>query len=290
MQLDCVLEAQSTLAEGPVWDPRAAVLWWVNIPLGELHRFDPQTGEDVLFRLGEPLGAAVPRRHGGLVLALGGGFAFFDPARAAAEPIAHPEADRPGNRFNDGKCDPAGRFWAGTMPAGDPGPTGSLYCLDPDLHVERRETGVACSNGLAWTRDARTMFYIDTPTRVVSAYDYDLATGAISNRRPVVEIPECQGWPDGMTIDDNDNLWIALWGGSAVVCQDPRTGKLLERIDVPVTHVTSCAFGGPDWRDLYITTARARWDRYEPDPQPLAGNLFRVRLPLPGRPTDLFAG
>ena len=215
------------LGEGPVWDDRQGVLIWVDIWAGEVHSYEPASGRDTAIGVGQPVGAAVPRRSGGLVLAVRDGFAFLDPDGRLTS-VAEVEAANPGNRMNDGKCDRHGRFWAGTM-AGDARPgAGALYRLDPDLSVTKVLDGVTVSNGLAWSLDDRTMYYIDTPTQRVDAFDYDLASGTIENRRPLIEIPEEAGSPDGMTIDAEGFLWVALFGGRAVRRYSP-DGRL-ERV------------------------------------------------------------
>jgi sugar lactone lactonase YvrE len=166
----------------------------------------------------------------------------------------------------------------------------SLWRLDPDWSLHRMVDGVTISNGLAWTRDATTLYYIDTPTRTVVAYDYDRTAGAISGRRVVVQVPEAMGFPDGMTIDASDNLWIAQWDGGCVSCWDPRAGRPLERIEVPARRVTSCAFGGSGLDELYITTARHGLDPATLAREPLSGGLFRVQPGVSGMASVEFAG
>ena len=203
--------------------------------------------------------------------------------------IADPEADRPDTRFNDGKCDPQGRFWAGTMVEGGNRRSGALYCLDTDLTVSKKLDGVTTSNGLVWTRDSATFYYIDTPTHQVQAFDFDPDRADLHNQRVAAEIPNDWGAPDGMTIDEQDHLWIALFRGSRVVRLDPRTGQFELAVSLPALNVTSCAFGGPELDQLYITTARVGLDREQRQAQPLAGSLFRARLPYRGVAAKRFA-
>lgn len=225
------------------------------------------------------------------MLALQDGFASLELETGAVHIIVDPEAHLPANRFNDGKCDPAGRFWAGTMPLKeDARGTGSLYCLDRDLSVRKMLGNVSCSNGIAWSLDSKTMYYIDSPTRAVSAFDYDLATGNIANRREIIRTPPEEGFPDGMTIDAEGMLWVAYWGGSRVVRWDPRTGKRLAIIAVPVSCVTACWFGGPRLDELYITSARTGLDAATLAMQPYAGSLLRVRPGICGIEAFEFAG
>ena len=285
------LDAQAILGEGPIWDQREDVLWWIDINNHLLHRFDPATRRDQTFDIGQRIGTVVPRAKGGLMVAVQSGFAAYDPASQKLEPLIDPEAHLPENRFNDGKCDPAGRFWAGTLELIEQNmQAGTLYCLYPDGHVEPRVSQVGISNGIVWTADKRTMYYIDTPTRRVDAFDYDNETGEISNRRPAIELDEGPYFPDGMTIDAEDKLWVALWGGWRVQQFDPATGEALDKVDVPASQVTACAFGGPELKDLYITTARRDLDEEALRDEPHAGGLFHARPGATGVPANSFAG
>jgi sugar lactone lactonase YvrE len=284
---ELVLDARAKLGEGALWDANRQQLLWVDILGQSLHIFDPSTGKDQAINVGQFVGTVVPRRSGGVMVAVYDGFAALDPVSGNLEFIADPEADLPDNRFNDGKCDPAGRFWAGTMSLKRVAESGSLYVLDPDHTVRKMVTGVTTSNGIVWTGDARTMYYIDTRLQRVDAFDYDLATGTIANRRVAFEVPTDEGRPDGMTIDAEDKLWVAHWEGGRVTRWDPVAGHLLQTIRVPVARVTSCAFGGPDLDTLYITTAQPT----EPDPsQPHAGGLFVARPDVRGVPAFAYAG
>jgi len=289
-RVELVLDAKANLGEGPNWDADNQLLLWVNIQHNELHIFDPNTGKNQTINVGQQIGAAVRCKSGGLMLALQHGFSHLDTATEALTPVHDPEADCPANRFNDGKCDPAGRFWAGTMPLSGHSPTGSLYCMDTDRTVRRVLDKVTVSNGLAWSSDMAAMYYIDTPTREVAAFDYNPETGAISNRRVAVSIPEESGYPDGMTIDAEGMLWIALWEGSAVSRWDPRTGRHLESIEIPASLVTSCTFGGPDLDELYITTARRELEEKALARQPTAGGLFRAKPGVKGTEDYAFNG
>lgn len=291
--ITCELEfdAKAKLGEGPCWDERNGLLYWVDIERYELHIYNPATKTDRAINVGQHIGAAVVRKAGGLVIALREGFYFLDPDTEQMTPIADPEADKPDNRFNDGKCDPAGRFWAGTLYLPETEPElGALYCLDTDLRVQRKAEKVSISNGLAWSADERTMYYIDSPTRQCVAFDYEKASGAISNRRVVVEIPEGEGWPDGMTIDAEGMLWIALWDGWQVRRYNPHSGALLDVIQVPVARPTSAVFGGENLDTLYITSASTRLSAEALMEQPLAGGIFRAKPGVRGTPTIKFLG
>ena len=244
------------LGEGPVWDARRSSLFWVDILRGEIHEYRPADGYSHTISVGEYVGAVAPYRDGRLMAALKSGIVLIDPDTGEREAVGHPEAHLPGNRYNDGKCDPAGRFWVGSMSLQEEPGAGSLYMIDHDRSITRQLEGVTISNGLAWSNDHRTMYYIDTPTFEVAAFDYDIATGGISNRRVAIRIPETDGYPDGMTTDREGCLWIAHWDGWQVTRWDPHTGRKIHHIPMPAARVTSCAFGGDTGNDLYITSAR----------------------------------
>jgi len=285
-----VLDARAKLGEGAIWDFRQQRLLWVDIENRQLHVFDPATGTDRALDMGQRIGTVVPRRSGGAIVALENGFYAVDLVTGALQFLCDPEADRPDNRFNDGKCDPAGRLWAGTMSLQGQRQQGALWRLDADLSTHKMLAPVSTSNGIVWTPDARTMLYIDTPTGRVDAFDFDNATGAIANRRTAITIPAGMGHPDGSTLDAEGMLWIAHWDGGCITRWDPQTGKLLLTIPVPAQHVTSCAFGGRDLDDLYITTARIGLNDAQLAGQPHAGSVFHTRPGVRGLPAVEFAG
>lgn len=289
MTAKLILNAAATLAEGPVWDHRRQHLIWVDIEKSQVHLYDPASGADICHQLDLMVGAAVPMEtEGKLLLALADGLAIFDLSQQRLSYIAQTERELPGNRFNDGKCDPAGRFWAGTMSYEQRPGAGALYCVYTDYSVRRKIRDVTISNGLAWTANAQTMYYIDSPTQQVMAYDYDPSTAEIGNPRVVIRIPPSLGTPDGMTIDREDKLWIALWGGFGVGRWDPLTGELLDMIRVNAPNATSCTFGGPDLDQLYITTARSGMSEEQLGRNPESGGLFLAKPGISGRPVDLF--
>lgn len=279
------------LGEGPVWDEREQVIRWVDILNGHIHRWDPAHRSHSRLDLGEMVGVVALREKGGLIAGLRSGIAFVEEPAGGIKRLHAPEAHLPDNRFNDGKCDPAGRFWAGTMPLSADRPEGSLYMTSGDGNIRRMLTDVTISNGLVWNMNKDRMYYIDTPTHEVSVFDYDDATGTIADRRTAVTIPAEEGVPDGMTIDAEGMLWVAHWGGGRLTRRDPETGGKIEELILPVSNVTSCTFGGPDFRDLYITTAREGLSQDELASQPQAGMLFVVRdSPWHGLPADRFLG
>lgn len=287
--VELVLDARVRLGEGPVWDDQTGELVWVDILAGIVHRTTPSTGRDVTFDVGRSVGAVGLRRDGGLVLATEDGFHLVDPGAATTRRIAAVEADDPLTRMNDGKVDPDGRFWAGTMAFDEVSVMGSLYRLDPDGTVTRVLTGVGISNGLDWSADGTTMYYIDTPRHAVDRFRWDAAAGTIADRRRLVSIGPEGGNPDGMTLDEEGYLWVACWDGWCVRRFAP-DGSLDQEIRFPAAHVSSVAFGGPDLRELYVTTAWHMLDATERAAQPLAGSLFRCRPGVRGRPSGRFAG
>ncbi len=277
MAIKLALDARAELGECPVWDDRRHKLFWVDIEGCAIHCFDPETGNDRQIDVGQRVGAIALCGDGGLVAAMAHGFynVDFDVGLIAA--IGDPEADKPNNRFNDGKCDPAGRFWAGTMGMSKPRqPVGGLYVLEAG-QIRQALDGVSVSNGLAWSADKRTMYYIDTQLQTVDAFDYQLTIGALANRRSIIRLPEGTGRPDGMTIDAEGMLWVAHWGGWQVGRYDPATGRQLTRIDVPAEFVSSCAFGGLNLDTLFITTSRKGINSTDLEAQPSAGGVFCVK-------------
>ena len=279
------LKIQSTLGEGPLWDPEKNAFWWIDIVEKKLHLFDPASQDNRTWQLDQMPGTVVTRQLGGLVLALENGFARFDPTTEETKFLGDPESDLPENRFNDGKCDPQGRFWAGTMRTENHMEqfTGSLYSLEENGEIiERLGPQIGVSNGIVWSSDSRHMYFIDSPTRQISRFDYDPFTGEIKNRQNVFEAPEGFGFPDGMAIDSDDHLWVAFWGGSCVAKIDPSDGSISERVIVPVTAPTACAFGGPNMNQLLITTASFGLDQEAKANQPMAGDLFMAEVSATG--------
>jgi sugar lactone lactonase YvrE len=287
--VELVLDARAELGEGPVWDTRAGVLVWVDILAGHVHRYDPATGADSVTEVGQPVGAVGLRESGGLVLAVRDGFALLDEDGSAPRLLAAVEREDLETRMNDGEVDPAGRFWAGTMELDGALGRGSLYRLDPGGTVTRVLADVSISNGLGWSPDERTLYYIDSPTQRIDAYDYHRSSGAISNRRTVVEIEAGDGLPDGLTVDAEGFLWVALWGGSTIRRYAP-DGRLDHVVELPVSQVTSCAFGGSDLADLYVTSAWAGLEEQQRRAEPVAGGVFRLRPGVCGLPVRGFAG
>lgn len=278
--IELVLDAKAELAEGPHWDALAEQLLWVDVEPGIVHRFDPSTGEDVANELGPTVGAVVPTSDGGMVAATGQGFRVLD-SDGAVRHAVDVESETAGTRMNDGKCDSAGRFWAGSMVTRQDQPRAALYRLDPDMSVHRMIAGVMVSNGLGWSLDATRMYYIDSASGGVDELSFDLASGGVGARRRLITIPSGEGDPDGMTVDADGCLWVALWGGGQVRRFTP-DGRLDAVVDLPVSLVTSCTFGGASLDVLYVTTASADLSAELRAAQPLAGGVFAVDAGVSG--------
>lgn len=289
-EAELVLPAKASLGEGPCWDSEQGVLYWVSILDKKVNIYDPRSHQNREIQLDQMVGTVVPRESGGVVVALQNGFCFLDLNTEKLTPIVDPEQELPENRFNDGKCDPFGRFWAGTMSLSEEAEKGSLYCLDHDLHVEKKREHLTISNGLAWSPDQSYMYLIDTPTKKVTRFQYDLQTGHIQNATEVISFPEGVGAPDGMTIDEEGMLWIAHWGGAQVSRWNPETGEQLYSIPIPSLNVTSCTFGGENMDELYVTTARKNTSAENLERFPEAGGLFKVRPGVKGMPAYSFKG
>lgn len=277
LTFDVVLPHRCLLGEGPVWDALSASILWVDILKGEIHEFALSSGVHKVLEVHEMVGAIALCKGEGLIAALKSGQAIVDRETAQIKPLFNPEVHMPENRFNDGKCDPEGRFWIGTMSLSERPGAGSLYKVEKDLSCSVQLQNATIANGMAWSTDNKTFYHIDTPTHRVTAYDYDLADGNISNGRLALDIPEHDGAPDGMTIDSEGMLWIAHWGGWQVTRWDPLSGNKLLSIPVPVAQITSCTFGGETLQDLYITSASNGLTEEQRGNQPLAGSLFVVK-------------
>jgi sugar lactone lactonase YvrE len=290
IRAELVLDARARHGEGPVWHPIEHTLDWVDIMAGHLHRYDPRTDRNEVIDVGRPIGAFAPRVSGGYVLAVEHGFAVLEPS-GEVRVVARIATPGPPQRMNDGKCDSAGRFWAGTMAYDLTPGAAALYRLDPDFKVTTMLNGVTLSNGLDWTVDDRSMYYIDSLAHGIDAFDFDLGAGTISGRRLLIDVPSDrtaqtgETVPDGMTLDAEGYLWVAIHGASEVRRYSPR-GEVECIVRLPVCGVTSCAFGGEELTDLYITSMVVFNDRREP----LAGALFRCTPKVRGRPARLFAG
>ena len=284
-----VVDARNKLGEVPVWDVQEQALYWVDIEGRRLHRRDHASGAVTHWDFPERIGSFALRQAGGLVCAFESGFAFFEPASGAIEWIARPEAMIRRNRMNDGKCDRAGRFWAGSMDDRLREHTGSLFRLDPDRSVHRMDGAIGVSNSLAWSPDDRIFYFADTMDGTIYAYDFDRATGAIANKRVFATTQDQPGSPDGSTIDAEGCLWNAQWDGWRLVRYAP-DGRVDRVVELPVQKPTSCMFGGPDLATLYVTSAIWDLSGAALAAQPWAGGVLAVAAGVRGLPEPRFAG
>jgi len=278
-----VLKSFCQLGEGSFWDSKRKKLWFVDIERGEVHHFIPKSGQSGFFKTGQKVGTLVPSfEKDEMVLGLQDGIYKSDLRGTQIQKIAVIQKMNSNQRLNDGKCDPNGLFWVGSLNMGPKSKDSHLFHLDESEKVVVKLDSVSISNGIVWSKDKKKMYYIDTPTRTIQSFDFDMITSEISNRRVVVHTPDSLGWPDGMAIDDNDNLWIGMWGGFCVSIWSPKTGKMVGRVNVAAKNVTSCAFGGDNEKTLYITTAREGLKKEELEKYPLSGCLFKSEVGISG--------
>jgi sugar lactone lactonase YvrE len=289
--LRCVLPWEATVGESPVWSVSEQRLYWIDIQKQCVHRFDPVSGRNRTFALPEIVTSVALRASGGLVLTLEKNFVTFDPSTGNLEQIGTVEAELPNNRFNDGKCDPQGRFFAGTMDAKNwSAPAGHLFRLDADRSITTVQSEVICSNGCGWSPDGSTMYYTESFRYAVFAFDVEPRTGAMSNRRPFVTVDrDGGGFPDGMTVDAEGFVWCNIVGLGQIRRYDPQ-GKLERMLQLPVPRATDCTFGGPNLKTLFITTARETMTPEELASAPLSGSVFAHNCHVAGLCASLFAG
>jgi sugar lactone lactonase YvrE len=283
---EAVGDVTAMLGEGPYWVPEDDCLLWVDIPNGRLHRTYFPTGETVTLDLGA-VSAAFPAVGGGLLSAGGNSLALHLPAERGEQWITRLIAEVPAReavRFNDASVDPVGRVWVGSMDTSESQPLGNLYRLDATGALVAVVTGVTVSNGLGWSPDGTRMYYADSPTKQIDVFDYDPATGAASGRRIFADLSAFDGVPDGLTVDADGCVWVAVWGGGVLRRLAP-DGTADAVLQVPVSQPTSCAFGGPGMTDLYVTTAKVGLSEAELKDQPLAGRLLRLRPGPVGLPS-----
>lgn len=284
-----VLASQNRLGEGPIWSIEEQALYWVDIVAPAVHRFRPSDNAHDHWPMPEHVGSLSVRSAGGLVIALKSGFGLFDPSSGAVEMINDAESDKLDNRFNDGRCDRQGRFFAGSLTYSEDAPAGRLWRLDADHKATPVLNGITVSNGLCWSPDGATMYFVDTPTRKIMAYDYDQEAGLPTNPRVLVKTDSDRGWPDGSITDSEGCIWNAEWDGARVVRYTP-DGKIDRIVSVPARRATCAAFGGPDLKTLYITSAWDRMSKEEREAWPLSGDLFAVEVDVSGLPDPKFAG
>jgi len=286
---ECIWNARAELGEGPIWSVKEQALYWVDILGHRLHRYSFLKGTQS-WQFDQEISSLAEREAAdGLIITQRHSFTFFNPATEEQRTLAQIEHDLPGNRFNDSKCDRRGRFWAGTMDFDCIKPTGSLYRLSPDGSITVMDSGYPVTNGPAWSADYRTLYHNDSVNGRVYAFDFDLDSGEISNKRVFLQFVKEDGSPDGMTTDAEGGLWIAHWGTGKLTRHDPE-GKVMHTITLPCSQVTSCAFGGPNLTTLFITSAAGGLSPQQLEREPLAGGLFAIDLNIAGVPANKFGG
>ena len=282
-----LFHVQNQLGEGPLWHPSEKSLYWVDIERGMLFKSNPDLTDYQAFQFNTTIGAFGFRKEGGFILATGEGFALWDENQAEPHFLWNPLPDRADVRMNDGKVDPGGRFWAGSIDTSHR--KGALYRLDPDGSRHTILENIGISNGIGWSPDQKTMYYTDSIQSTIFVFDYHVATGEISNQRPFIQLPEDGRGivPDGLCVDIDGCIWSAHWNGWEVVRYDPQ-GRPMIRIEVPAQQVTSCCFGGANLDLIFITTARTGLPQESLAEQPLAGDVFIYETDTQGLKTNLF--
>jgi sugar lactone lactonase YvrE len=286
-EFEVAVAPAAQLGEGPRWDAATQTLLWVDIPAKLVHRYDPATGANTTQEVADVVSLALPCRRGGIIIGLPNGLHHHDGERSSF--LAAIEPEQAGSRTNDGACDAAGRLWVGTMPFDERSPVAGLYRVDADLTVTTMLTGTTISNGLGWSPSGQSFYFIDSPTRRIDVFDFDVTSGVLENRRPLAAVEVEDAVPDGLTVDAEGGVWVALHGGWGLRRYSPE-GELLAEVGLPIARITSCCFGGPDLRDLYVTTRREGLNGAEKSGQPLAGALLRLDVGVAGLPTHAFAG
>lgn len=288
VEVSLELQISPELGEGAFWNYKTQELYWVDILGKKFYIYNPSTKLNTSFIMPSRIGTVVPQTDSTAVVALEDGIYIQHTKNGSLTKLSNVEGNITENRFNDGKCDPNGNLWVGSMHLAEKESKAKLYKITPNGTATTMLENITISNGIVWTKDAKTMYYIDTPTAKIRAFNFDVETSTISNERVAVEVSSSLGFPDGMAIDENDNLWVGMWNGNAVVCFNPKTGEVINRIEVPAHNVTSCAFGGPNLDILYITTATVDMTDQEKIDFPLAGSVFKVIPGVKGVPSSFF--
>jgi len=290
VEVQCVSPAKALLGEAPIWSPRDNALYWVDILTPSVHAFNATSGATTETKLGSMASVAIPKATGGLLIATPAGLMTLDPESKNLNLLCHPEADRPGNRYNDGKCDRRGRLWIASMDMGTVANRGSLFRVNADGSFKKMDSGFTVPNGIGWSPDDRLMYFTDTYRKTVYVYDFDLMSGTISNRRDFITFNTADGRPDGLTVDEEGCIWIAMWDAWNITRFSPE-GQELMRIRMPVPRPTSCCFGGPSLETLYVTSASVRLSEEALRAAPMSGSLFAMKIPgVRGLPEATFAG
>lgn len=283
MEVKIFFSHKCSLGEGAIWNAKTQELIFVDIEDKKLFFLPPSGKSPEVHDLPERIGTVVPTHFNDkVIVALANGIFEFSRKGEKLKLLANPHPNQPQLRMNDGKCDPFGRLWVGSMHLKQTTGAASLYKIDHDGSFEQMIDSVTISNGIVWSLDGSKMYYIDTPTGEVAQYDFDPKTGAISNRKTAIKVPESMGYPDGSTIDSEGMIWIALWNGNCVTRWNPNTGELLQKVEVPAHNITSCAFGGKDLETLFITSSRLDMTEEELEQFPDAGSVFSVKVGVKG--------
>lgn len=287
VSIELAVASETLLGESPLWSSEERVLYWVDIKDPRLFRHDFATNTTRITTMPEAVGAIGLCRGSGLVAAARSGFALIDIDGALAWVFCRPRNEPPRNRFNDGKCDRAGRFWAASMDDSEAEPTGNLYRIEGLQRCTRVEGGFVIGNGLGWSPDNRVFYFTDSAARRIYAYDFAIDTGEISNRRVFAAVPEDAGFPDGLCVDADGHVWSAHWDGWRVTCYAP-DGRIARVVPMPVPRPTSCAFGGEDLGTLFVTTARVGLDAAALARSPDSGAVLAIRTGAQGLPEPYF--
>jgi L-arabinonolactonase len=287
-KLECIYHNRALLGESPVWSVDEKCLYWVDIEGRTFNNFNTSTSKNITINTGIRVSALALREPGGFIVATETGFQFYNSTENSFTLIGDPESNKPNNRFNDGRCDRAGRFWAGTMiEKGNQIPDAGLYSINQDLNYKKKCGGLILSNGLAWSPNNRTMYLADTRYPVVWAFDFDIDNGDICNQRKFIEFDLDDGVPDGATIDTDGCYWLAQPRASRICRYTPK-GRKDTIVELPVSKPTMCAFGGSDLNILYITTSSLGLSEKELEEQPLAGSLLGLDVKAQGLPEPKF--
>ncbi|MBF2028004.1 MAG: SMP-30/gluconolactonase/LRE family protein [Oscillatoriales cyanobacterium C42_A2020_001] len=281
-----VLCSRARLGEGAMWNHRDQHLYWVDIYNHVVHQFNPATGECIVFDTGAEVTCLASAGEQQLIVALRDRLAFLDTQTGTVTPLISVEAENPHTRLNDGKADPQGRFWVGSI-SERAKPEANLYRYDPDGSLHQMETGLTNSNGLGWSPDQSTFYLTDTPTHKIYAYQYEPQTGSIRDRRVLIDLSQEGLFPDGLAIDAEGCLWSAMWDAWCVIRFDPN-GQEVARVEMPVQCPTCCAFGDADLKTLYITTASVGQSQAEIQKSFYSGDLFALRTDVVGLPANSF--
>lgn len=280
------IQSKAELGESPVWDAKKDRLLWVDISLKRLHLYDYDKKIEKQYQFDDEVGNVFLDEDEDILLALGDQIIKYN--LKTSKLTDYFSLENKAVRFNDGKCDSDGRVYIGTTSnTGEMG-TCHLYCIENEKVYSEKESNISISNGLGWSPDNSKMYYIDSPTRQIWSYDYDLSTGTMDNKRVIINFSEEDGVPDGMTVDSNGCLWVAHWGGAKVSVWNPSTYECKKEIPIPAPHVTSCTFGGANMNELFITTARVDLTKEELENYPLSGSVFRYKASVTGLPTNRF--